>query len=133
MMAYERQPVATSPDSEYSLTIEDVAERNEHAGHARSRRAPWLSRRLETQSGEKYLITEAAIAKHIAYIEEVRPTPTGRDASRPVAKSVVPELSPDEPRQVASTSDDLSRQDATHVAAEIVDGTPCQPTSQLCT
>ena len=28
------RPVATSPDSEYSLTIEDAAERYEHAGHA---------------------------------------------------------------------------------------------------
>src|ERR1700722_3471420 len=118
--------VATSPDSEYSLTIEDAAERYEHAGHARTARTIQRycasghldCRRLETQFGEKYLITEASVAKHIAYIEEVRPTTTGRDRSRPVATSVVPKVSREEPRQVAQTSADLSRQDATHVVAE---------------
>ena len=131
------RPVATSPDSEYSLTIEDAAERYEHAGHARTARTIQRycasghldCRRLETQFGEKYLITEASVAKHIAYIEEVRPTATGRGASRPAATSVVAGFSRDEPRQPASTSADLSRQDATHVVAENQDDNPRQPAS----
>jgi hypothetical protein len=32
------RPVAASPDSEYSLTIEDAADRYQHAGHARTAR-----------------------------------------------------------------------------------------------
>jgi len=131
------RPVAASPDSEYSLTIEDAAERYEHAGHARTARTIQRycasghldCRRLETQFGEKYLITEASVAKHIAYIEEVRPSATGRDTSRPVATNVALEVSHDEPRQVAPTSADTSRQDATRVVPENMDDTPRQPTS----
>jgi hypothetical protein len=37
-------------------------------------------RRVETEFGEKYLITPDSVAKHIAYIEEVIPA-TGRDQS----------------------------------------------------
>src|SRR5580658_5196946 len=110
------RPVAASPDSEYSLTIEDAADRYEHAGHARTARTIQRycasghldCRRLETQFGEKYLITEASVAKHIAYIEEVRPTATGRDPSRPDATNVAREISHDEPRQVAPASADIS-------------------------
>jgi hypothetical protein len=131
------RPVATSPDSEYSLTIEDAAERYEHAGHARTARTIQRycasghldCRRLETPFGEKYLITESSVAKHIAYIEEVRPTATGRDTSRLAATNVVPENKHEEPRQVVPTGDDLSRQDATRVVAENIDDAPRHPAS----
>jgi hypothetical protein len=110
------RPVATSPDSEYSLTIEDAAERYEHAGHARTSRTIQRycasghldCRRLETQFGEKYLITESSVAKHIAYIEEVRPTSTGRDTSRPVATDIVPEIGHDERKRHEHTLARLS-------------------------
>src|SRR4051812_11296419 len=84
-------PVATSPDSEYTLSIDDAAERYDHAGHPRTSRSIQRycakghldCRRIETPFGEKYLITPASVAKHIAYIEEVRPRrgATCRDVS----------------------------------------------------
>src|SRR2546426_12676955 len=89
------RPGATRPDSEYSLSIEEAAARYEHAGHPRTDRSIQRycakghldCRRMETPFGEKYLITPASVAKHIAYIEEVRPTATGRGVPRHVAAS----------------------------------------------
>src|SRR5215212_8630222 len=77
------RPVATSPDNDYSLSIEDAALRYEHAGLPRTLRtiqrycakAHLDCRRVEIPYGEKYLITPASVAKHIAYIEETRQTP----------------------------------------------------------
>ena len=46
------------------------------------------SRRIETEFGEKYLITRASVEKHIAYIKEVTPA-TSRDVPRPVATTVL--------------------------------------------
>ena len=115
------RPVATIPDSEYTLTIDEAALRYEHAGHPRTSRSiqRYCSkghldcRRMETSFGDKYLITPASVAKHIAYIEEVRPTTTGRDMPRPVATTVVAENNHDDPRPALSTSPDLSRPVAT--------------------
>lgn len=113
--------VATSPD-EYSLTIDEAALRYEHAGHPRTNRSIQRycakghldCRRIETPFGEKYLIAPASIAKHIAYIEEVRPLATSRDAPRQVATSLASEHSQEQVEQHTSTSPDPSRQ----VAAE---------------
>ena len=112
---------ATSPDSEYTLTIDEALQRYVHAGHPRTARSVQRycalghldCRRMETQFGEKYLISPASVAKHIAYIEEVRPTATGRDLSRPVVPETGTENLDDAPRHEAATSRDLSRQDAT--------------------
>src|SRR4051794_17142649 len=114
---------ATNADSDYSLSIEEAAERYEHAGHPRTPRSIQRycakghldCRRMETPFGEKFLITPASIAKHIAYIEEVRPTTTGRDMSRQVAADVVQQDSDDEPGSGASTGHDVSRPVATDV------------------
>lgn len=92
------RPVATTPDSEYTLTIDEAAERYDHAGHPRTPRSIQRycakghldCRRIETQFGEKYLITSASVSKHIAYIEEVRPVATSPDMPRPVATIVAP-------------------------------------------
>jgi hypothetical protein len=113
--------VATSPDSDFSLTIEDALERYAKAGLPRTPRSIQRycakghleCRLIETQFGEKYLIAPASVDKHIAYIEEVRPVATGRDVPRQVGTTVVPQESHDEPRQDAPTSDDLSRPVAT--------------------
>ena len=121
----QSRPVATAPDSEFTLTIEEAALRYEHAGHPRTDRSVQRycakghldCRRIETPFGDKYLITPASVAKHIAYIEEVRPSTTGRDVPRPVATDVAAEVKPDELRQQTSTSPDLSR----HVATAYVD------------
>jgi hypothetical protein len=122
------RPVATSPDTEYSLSIDDAAERYEHAGLPRTLRTIQRycakghldCRRVEIPYGEKYLITPASVAKHIAYIEETRQTMAGRDEPRPVAatrmaQSPAPEgprhpaTGRDEPRQTAAEADAVSR------------------------
>jgi len=122
------RPVATSPDNEYSLSIEDAAERYERAGLPRTFRTIQRycakghldCRRVEIPYGEKYLITPASIAKHIAYIEETRQTMAGRDEPRPVATTSheqlqgsaevrEPATGHDEPRQTAAESDAVSR------------------------
>ncbi len=116
--------VATSPDSDFTLTIDEALKRYSRAGLPRTPRSIQRycakghldCRRIETPFGEKYLISPTSIDKHIAYIEEVRPVATGRDEPRQVASSVAPQESHDEPRQEAPTSRDLSRQ----VEAEFV-------------
>jgi len=116
------RPVATSPDNEYSLSIEQAAQHYEHAGLPRTLRTIQRycakghldCRRVEIPYGEKYLITPASVATHIAYIEEVRQTVAGRDEPRHVATTNVQETQrPDEVRQ-APTGRDEPRQ----VAAE---------------
>lgn len=115
------RPVATTPDSEYTLTIDDAAERYDHAGHPRTPRTIQRycakghldCRRMETPYGEKFMIAPASVAKHIAYIEEVRPVATSRDVPRPVATETALKERHDEHRQGAPTSDDLSRPVAT--------------------
>jgi hypothetical protein len=112
--------VATSNDSEFTLTIEDALSLYAEAGIPRTPRSiqrycakeHLSSRRIETEFGEKYLITRASVEKHIAYIKEVTPA-TGRDVPRPVATIVAAENKDDMPRQQASTSTDSSRPVAT--------------------
>ena len=118
---------ATTPDSEYTLTIDEALARYDHAGHPRTARSVQRycakghldCRRIETPFGEKYLISPVSVAKHIAYIEEVRPTATGHDMSRQVGAEERQEIEHDESRQPAPTSPDASRQDATVIAAGI--------------
>jgi hypothetical protein len=113
--------VATSPDSEFTFSIEDALERYGRAGLPRTPRSVQRycakghldCRRIETAFGEKYLISPASVDKHIAYIEEVRPVATSRDMPRQVATRVAAELGHQEPRQEAPTSPDLSRPVAT--------------------
>jgi hypothetical protein len=106
---------ATSPD-EYSLTIEEAAARYEHAGHPRTTRS--IQRycakghldclREETPFGDKYMITPASVARHLAQIEELAST-TGRDLSRPAATTVVAEESHDDPPTEPPIGPDASR------------------------
>jgi len=112
---------ATTPDSEYTLTIDEALQRYDHAGHPRTARSVQRycalghleCRRMETPFGEKYLISPASVAKHIAYIEEVRPTATGHDMSRQIGTEISKENYDDRPRQEATSSRDMSRLDAT--------------------
>lgn len=112
---------ATTPDSEFTLSIEEAAALYERAGHPRTPRSIQRYcakghleyRRMETPFGEKFLITPASVMKHIAYIEEVRPVATSRDLSRQVAADVAGENKEIEERQVAATSGDNPRQAAT--------------------
>src|SRR5450756_1553788 len=112
--------VATSNDSDFTLTIDDALSLYAAAGIPRTPRSiqrycakeHLSSRRIETEFGEKYLITRASVEKHIAYIKEVTPT-TSRDVPRPVATTVAAENKDDMPRQEAATTTDQSRPVAT--------------------
>ncbi|HVY20694.1 MAG TPA: hypothetical protein VHA70_11550 [Bauldia sp.] len=124
------RPVATTPDSEFTLSIDEALDLYARAGHPRTPRSVQRycakghleSRRIETPFGEKYLITPDSVAKHIAYIEEVTPT-TGRDLSRPVAttddmRDEVPASNNERPadgeeQRQGTTTPDLSRPVAT--------------------
>jgi len=127
-MPDQPRPVATSPDTNYTMTIDDALALYERAGLPRTPRTVQRycakehldCRRIETSYGEKFLITPASVAKHIAYIEEVRQATTGRDLSRLVATSRdnaqplqgeerQPATSPDEPRQDAAETAAVSR------------------------
>jgi hypothetical protein len=113
--------VATSPDSDFTLTIEEAVERYARAGLPRTPRSIQRycakghleCRRIETAFGEKYLIAPASVDKHIAYIEEVRPVATGRDEPRHAATPVAPEESHDDLGHEQTTTPDLSRPVAT--------------------
>jgi hypothetical protein len=121
------RPVATSSDTEFTLTIDDALKRYSLAGLPRTPRSVQRycakghldCRRIETPFGEKYLISPASVDKHIAYIEEVRPVATSRDPSRRAATSVVLEESHDEPRQKGATSPDVSRPVATEYVEQL--------------
>jgi hypothetical protein len=117
MTADLSRPVATTPDTEFILTIDDALERYARAGLPRTPRSVQRycakghldCRRIETAFGEKYLISPASVDKHIAYIEEVRPVATSRDVPRQVATTPVAEESHDGPRQPAATTPDQPR------------------------
>lgn len=115
----------TSPD-DYSLSIEEAVLRYEHAGHPRTIRS--IQRycaqghldclRQQTQFGERYLITAASVARHIAQIEEITRT-TSRDLPRPIAATAVNDNATDKPRHDPATQDALPRLVATSVAPEM--------------
>jgi hypothetical protein len=123
------RPVATSDDSDFTLTIDEALERYTRAGLPRTPRSiqrycakgHLQCRLIETEFGEKYLIAPTSVDKHIAYIEEVRlaatspdlsrHAATSRDQSRHVATPVASKESPEEElRQEAPTGSDKSRQ-----------------------
>lgn len=117
---------ATTPNSDFILSIEEALDRYAHAGHPRTPRSVQRycakghlqCRLIETPFGEKYLITPESVAKHIAYIDEVTPT-TGRDPSRHAAagrgaknrdpEQEVPAASDDQLRPVATEPVEMSR------------------------
>src|ERR1700732_3478200 len=113
--------VATSSDSDFTLTIEDALALYAEAGIPRTpssiqrycAKQHLSSRRIETEFGEKYLITCASVEKHIAYIKEVTPA-TSRDVPRHVATIVAAENKDDMPRQEAPTTTDQPRPVATY-------------------
>jgi hypothetical protein len=123
----EPRQAATTPDSEFTLSIDEAALLYEHAGLPRTPRSIQRycekghldARRIETPYGEKYLITPASVMKHIAYIEEVRQVATSRDTTRHAATSSDNDekkdaLHTEEPRQVAT-----SRDEPRHAATDI--------------
>src|ERR1700738_3214812 len=114
-MTTDDQPrlVATPSDSDFTLTIDDALALYAEAGIPRTPRSiqrycakqHLSSRRIETEFGEKYLITRACGERHIADIQEGTPA-TSRDVPRPVATTVAAENKDDTARQDASTTTD---------------------------
>lgn len=112
---------ATSIDSDYSLSIEEVVARYEEAGLPRTARsiqrycakAHLDAHRIETPFGEKFLVSPASVDRHIAYIKELRPVATGHDLPRHAGAIVAGLNKSVEPRQAAATADDAARQTTT--------------------
>jgi hypothetical protein len=79
-----------SPDHQYTIPIEQAAELYAKAGHPRTVRAIQkycaLSKldchKVETETGERYLVAPYSVDRHIAYINEVRTVANGRDQTR---------------------------------------------------
>ena len=79
-----------SPDHQYILSIEQTAELYAKAGHPRTVRAIQKycaldkldCHKVETETGERYLVAPYSVERHIAYINEVRTDATRRDQSR---------------------------------------------------
>jgi hypothetical protein len=119
--ALQKFGVSEESVRDWAAEVNTAAERYVHAGHPRTIRALQRycakgdidCRRMETQFGVKYMIDPESVAKHIAYIEEVRPVATVRDLSRQVANEMVVEV-PFPPATESATSDDQSRQVATN-------------------
>src|SRR5438105_4230965 len=86
------RPDAPLDDTEYVLTIDEVAERYARAGHPRTirrlqkycARGDLQCRKVETPFGEKYLVTPLSVDHHIAQIEDALAA-SGRAPSRPGA------------------------------------------------
>src|SRR5271154_2030208 len=82
-----------SPDHQYSLSVEQTAELYAAAGHPRTVRAIQKycaltkldCHKVETETGEKYLVAPYSVERHIAYINEVRPATNNRVQTRTVA------------------------------------------------
>src|SRR5882762_11099228 len=110
-----------SPDHQYSLSIDQAAELYAQAGHPRTARAIQkycaLSKldchKVETETGEKYLVAPYSVERHIAYINEVRTVANIRDRSRPDAN--VRPLENKDSRELppAANNDEQLRTDAT--------------------
>jgi len=98
----QQRQAPTTADSDFTLTIDEALARYSKAGLPRTPRSLQRycalghldGRRIDTQYGEKWLITPESVDRHIAYIHEVTPPP-GRDKSRPDATSRDTELSHD--------------------------------------
>src|SRR6202162_4277957 len=114
---------ATSPDSEFTLTIDDALERYARAGLPRTPRSIQRycakghleCRRIETAFGEKYLIAPPRSTNTL-------PTLRRCDRSRPVATAVAAPVSQDEPRQEGATTPDESRPVATAYVERLESG-----------
>ena len=135
---------ATDNDTDFTLSLEEVAERYARAGHARTLRSLQRycasghldAQKIATTTGDKYLVTPQSVARHVAQIKEfaaLEAVAPFRDLSRPVASAVAPETPP-APQPIVSQQDpavtpDLSRQGATESVPPDME-TPVPPPSQ---
>jgi hypothetical protein len=116
-----------SPDHQFTLTVEQTAELYAAAGHPRDIRTIQKycalnkldCRKVETETGEKYLVAPYSVERHIGYVNEVRTVATRRDQSRTdasvramenkhEARMSVPANGDEQPRPVANVRADQS-------------------------
>src|SRR5438132_10753386 len=108
------------PAHEYSLSVEQAAELYAAAGHPRTKRAIQkycaLSKldchKVETETGEKYLVASYSVDRHIAYINEVRTVATSRDQTRTDANVRSLENKGEREPRTAANTDEQTRTDA---------------------
>jgi hypothetical protein len=116
---------ATTPDSEYSLSIEEVGDLYAQAGLPRDlrtiqrycRRGRLDARLVEFPYGEKYLITPTSIERHIAFLKELNLAAADRGEPRSAAAIHTEEIPQPTEQRPATTDPDQPRP----VAAEIFD------------
>ncbi len=120
----ESRPVATGLDTDYALSIEEVAERYAHAGHPRTIRTLQRycvsghldCRKVATTYGDKFLVAPYSVSRHIAQVNEMAVVATGRGQPRPVATTVAAHKEPDAVKTSLdgdATGGDQSRQPTT--------------------
>src|SRR5438105_9089187 len=110
-----------SPDHQYSLSVEETAELYAQAGHPRTVRAVQkycaLSKldchKVETETGEKYLVAPYSVERHIAYINEVRTAATSRDQTRTDANVRPLKNNGEQASPPVANNDEQPRTDAT--------------------
>lgn len=131
------RPAPTTPDSEYSLSIEEVGDLYAQAGLARDlrtiqrycRKGRLEARLVEFPYGEKYFITPTSVSRHIAFLKELRQAAADRGEPRPAAASHAEEMpnhgearpaatSTDKPRPTEANDEAMSRYVA-HLEGEI--------------
>jgi hypothetical protein len=96
------RPDAPLDESAYTLTIDAAADRYAAAGFPRPARrlqkycarGDLECRKVETSSGERYVITPESVERHIAYIKETAEA-SGRAPTRPDASERPSELKQD--------------------------------------
>jgi len=115
------RPVATGGDTDYTLSLDDVAARYAATGHPRTLRTLQRycasghldSQKIATVTGDKYLVTPQSVERHIAQIKElgsIDAVATGRDAPRQVATGRDTATAPQEQSTEAATGGDMPRQ-----------------------
>jgi hypothetical protein len=115
-----------SPDHQYTLSVEQAAELYAKAGHPRTVRAIQKycaltkldCHKVETETGEKYLVTPSSVERHIVYIEEVRTVATGRELTRTDA-AVRPLENKEQPTPLQPAAD--SEQTRTDAAVRVAE------------
>jgi hypothetical protein len=104
------RPAAPLNEAAYTLSIDEAADRYAAAGFPRPTRrlqkycarGDLDCRKVETSSGEKYLITAESIERHITYIKETA-TAAGRGPTRQDASGRRSEIQTDKPTKVGAT------------------------------
>jgi len=116
----QTRPFANSDEHNYTLTVEEAADRYFRAGISRTHRAIQKycavskldCRKTETEFGEKYLVAPYSIYRHIEYIKSIKPLNTNansRDQSRTDANVPPLKTVAEEQRTEPANTDEQAR------------------------